>query len=278
MGAHAMRTLLQAAVVLAGILLSACSAEKLSETLFPEEVRKKLNLINDAIISRDHGALRRSMVTTSMSDEEFAAKLDEVFVYLPGSTFVNRELAEYSKFWLKTAGGTDRTTYSAGYQYEYTDGWAYVALQLTVENGNTVLHRLNITRLTQSLRELNGFTFAGKGAVHYVVFALAILIPIFIIATFVTCFRMRNLKRRKRWLAFILLGVGGVALNWTTGASAINILSVGILGAGFFMASALAPVMFKVWFPLGAVLFWSFHQTGKLAFTHEQSLEDNHSG
>ena len=238
MGAYAMRTILLAKVVLVGILLSACSAEKLSETLFPEEVRKKLNLINDAIISRDHGALRRSMVITSMSDEEFAAKLDEVFVYLPGSTFVGRELAEFNKFWLKTASGTDRTTYNAGYQYEYTDGWVYVALQLTVENGNIALHRLNITRLPQSLRELNAFTFAGKGAVHYVVIALAVLIPVLVIATFVTCFRMRNLKRRKRWLAFILLGVGGVALNWTTGASTLNILSVGILGAGFFMASA----------------------------------------
>ena len=77
-GAYAMRTILLAKVVLAGILLSACSAEKLSETLFPEEVRKKLNLINDAIISRDHGALRRSMVITSMSDEEFAAKKAQI--------------------------------------------------------------------------------------------------------------------------------------------------------------------------------------------------------
>lgn len=273
-----MRAFLKSAAVLAGFyLLSACTAEELSETLFPDEVLKKIHAINDAITNRDYGAMR-SMVVTSMSQEELEAKLDQVFVYLPQGTFVGRELAEFKKSSLKTASGMDRTTYLAGYQYEYADGWAYVTLVLIDDSGDVSLQRLNIDQLSQSLRQSNAFTFAGKGVVHYVVFALTVVIPLFIIATFVVCFQMRDLKRRKRWLAFILFGVGGVVLNWTTGALTIKILTIGLLGAGFFMNSTLAPVMLSVWLPLGAILFWIFRQSGKLALKRDQSTNDFHAG
>ena len=99
--------------VLAGLLLSACSAEELSEALFPDEILEKLHVINDAITDRDYGTIR-SMVVASMSDEEFEAKPDEIFVYLPQGAFVGRELAESRKTFLRTASGIDRTTYLAG--------------------------------------------------------------------------------------------------------------------------------------------------------------------
>ena len=272
-----MHSFLHVTFVIAGLLLSACSAEELSESLFPEAVRKQLNLINDAIANCNYGAIRSVAATdASMSEEEFATKLDEVFAYLPRGTFVSRELAGFNSLWLKTIGGIEQTTYSASYQYEYTDGWAYIELKIISENGDMYLKTLNISRLTMSLRETNAFTLLGKRVIHYVILSLIIMIPIVIIITFVVCFRTRNLKRRKRWLAFIIFGVGNISLNWTTGATSIKILTVGVLGAGFDMASELSPVMLAVWFPLGAVLFWSFRQTGKLALVREQSLEDDH--
>lgn len=272
-----MCSLLKGAVVLVCLLLSACSVEDLAETLIPDGVQKQLNRINNSIISRDFDALRAAAIT-SLSDKEFATKLDEVFVYLPRGKFIGRELVGYNSVSLKTVSGTAQTTYIAGYQYEYTDGWAYVELRLMAENEQIALQTLNITRLTQSLRELNAFTFSGKRAVHYVFFVFAILNPIFIVATFVACFRIRNLKRRKRWLAFILFGVGSATLNWTTGATNFNLLNIALLGSGFMMASAFAPVMLNVGFPLGAVLFWSFRQSDKLTLVPEQSMEDNRSG
>jgi hypothetical protein len=114
--------------------------------------------------------------------------------------------------------------------------------------------------------------------IHYVAFVLAVSIPIFIIVTFVACFRMRDLKHKKLWLAFVLFGVSGFALNWTTGGVAIKILSIQLLGAGFTMASQWAPLMLKVSVPLGAILFWVLRQSGQLALKSEQPVEDSHPG
>lgn len=268
-----MRTLARVAVIMTGLVMAACSSEEISESMIPDNVRGKLNSINDAIVNRNDDVIRR-LVPDSMSDKEFDAGLEKIFNSLPRGAYVDRELVGFKKTWLKTTSGIDRTTYQAGYQFHYTGGWLYVRLQMYVENEEVVLQKLNTTPINDSLQNINAFTFSGKPLINYMMFALAVLIPLFIVTTFIACFRMRNLKRRKRWLVFVLLGIGGITLNWTTGALVTKFLSVRLLGAGFWMSSTIAPVALSVGLPLGAILFWVFRQTGRLALVSEEPSKD----
>lgn len=255
------------------LLLSACSMEEISEKIIPEDVRERLDLITEAVTDRDHDTLIVLSVV-QMSDEDLYSKLDQIFGYLPDGPVMSRQLAGFQAATFNFGGENANTVYSASYQFEFTDGWALVQIQLSSSGDTFSLVGLHVNRLEESLSETNAFVFSGKGFVHYLVFFLAVLFPVFIVWTFICCFRRREIRRRKRWLAFIFFGVGSFAINWTTGEFAVQLLSIGLLGAGFTMSSMLAPVILKVWFPLGAALFWILTLSGRLGLEDSASSQE----
>jgi len=109
--------------------------------------------------------------------------------------------------------------------------------------------------MKQSLKEINKFTFIGKSIRHYIVFGLALAIPIFILYVLVLCIRTPIVKRKWLWLLFVALGFVQLSLNWSDGSYSIQPISVALLGSGFFIAGPYAPVILNVAFPLGAVIF-----------------------
>jgi hypothetical protein len=118
-----------------------------------------------------------------------------------------------------------------------------------------LLESARVVTLPGSLEAIHAFTFEGKGWRHYLVLALAITVPIFILAMLVVCIRTKVPKRKWLWILFILVGAGTMTLNWTTGEIATNEFSVELLGASYQRASAFAPLMLSVSFPFGAVWF-----------------------
>lgn len=203
-------------------------------------------------------------------------KVRELFGFLPDGAYVDRELVGWNKFILNsfTNDDNDKTIYTASYQYEFENGWAYVQAKIKIQSEQIWLENLTITRLEQSLRVTNAFTFTGKSPVHFGIFGAAIALPLFIIFTFVAAFRTPNIERRKRWLAFILFGLGGVAFNWTTGDWSMSYIRFSLLGSGYTYASELAPVMFKIGLPVGAIMFWYYKRTGKLGLKRPEASVD----
>jgi hypothetical protein len=140
------------------------------------------------------------------------------------------------------------------YQLQFQNAWAVAAF--VVETGPTGRHisGANFQPVGDSLQALNRFTFKNKSAAHYLFFFACILIPLFIIATIVVCFQSR-VRRRWLWVIFILLGIMQFQLNWTTGQTAVQPISVLMLGASFFRASSYAPIVFSFGIPVGAIIF-----------------------
>jgi hypothetical protein len=62
------------------------------------------------------------------------------------------------------------------------------------------------------------------------------------------------MPKRWGWAAIALLGVGQLAINWTTGETTATIFAVPLPGASMARNSLTGPWMIAVSFPVGAIL------------------------
>jgi hypothetical protein len=140
-------------------------------------------------------------------------------------------------------------------QYRFPAAYLLAQIQVTSSGGEPSITSLHVQRLPASLQDLNAFRFAGKSPRHFVVLALAILVPLLIVLALVLCARTPLPRRKLVRLLFVSLGFGKISLNWTTGAIGFSPLSFQLLGAGFVAASSYAPWILSVSMPVGAILF-----------------------
>lgn len=103
-----------------------------------------------------------------------------------------------------------------------------------------------------AIRSLD-FNLVGKSPLHYILLAWAVLTPLLMIAALVALYRS-TIKPKWLWTIFVIFGLGGLSLNWATGATAVNI-GVQLLGSGIVKYNAVfAPWILSVSFPLGAII------------------------
>jgi hypothetical protein len=144
------------------------------------------------------------------------------------------------------------------FQYEFPDAWMVANVFLSRTDGsNVVVKGMHLERIPDSLQHINAFSLAGKGALHYLILAAALLVVSFTIVSFVVCLRTPGLRRKWLWALFTLVGVTGVTINWTTGRILFVTESMHLLGAGAVASSPYSPWLLTVSFPLGAVLFFA---------------------
>lgn len=142
------------------------------------------------------------------------------------------------------------------FEYEFESGWnlANVVLQKTDDGYEVIGFHVYQTEGSQS--EFNSFGLSAKSPIQYLVLLLAIVVPIFILITLVVCIRTPIARKKWLWIIFILLGVGTIQVDWTSGAYAFQLLSVQLLGASAFSAGPAAPWIISASVPLGAFIFW----------------------
>lgn len=142
------------------------------------------------------------------------------------------------------------------FEYQFESGWNVANAALRKVGDRYEVIGLNVYQTAAAQKELNAFTLAGKSNIHYATLAAAIAVPVFILVTLVTCLRTPMAKRKWLWALFIIIGVGGVQLDWTNGHFAASLLHVQLFGGGIISASPSSPWIVSAAFPLGAVLFW----------------------
>jgi hypothetical protein len=151
-------------------------------------------------------------------------------------------------------GSNSKRQSNLTYQLQFQNAWALAAFVIETDPTGQHISGANFQPLTDSLQVLNRFTFQNKSAIHYLFFFACILIPLFIVAVIVLCFRSR-VRRRWLWIIFILFGIMQFQLNWTTGQFVLRPISVMLLGASFFRASSYAPIVLSFGIPIGAMIF-----------------------
>lgn len=143
---------------------------------------------------------------------------------------------------------------SMTFEYQFDSAWALGNVLLLQQGGHEVIAGIHVQRRAQSLEQANAFSLKDKGPGHWLLAALACVIPLFCLFAFVLCLRTPIRRRKWLWAIFTLLGVAAFRMNWTTGQYAVQIFSVQLFGASM-VSSFYGPWTIGISFPLGAVIF-----------------------
>lgn len=193
---------------------------------------------------------------TGLMDPEIASdvspeKLEHMLSFFPEGKLLSTELIGSR---VHTINGVWTGNFTFEYQFE--GGWALANAVMKRAEGKTTIIGLNVYRTPASQKELSRFSLSGKSPFHYLLLAMSIIVPVFILVTLVFCIKTPIQQRKWLWILFILFSVGSITLNWTTGAYQIKILHFQLFGAGTANASEYSPLLLTVGIPLGAIVFW----------------------
>jgi len=139
-------------------------------------------------------------------------------------------------------------------EYEFPSGWLMVTMVVQRLDGKSGITRFYVQPLSESLEQTNRFTLRGKGPVQFALLVMALVSMALSVYALVLCVRTPMAKRKWLWIIFILLGVGRVGVNWTTGELFHNYAWISILPAGTY-GQPYGPWTVMVSIPLGAILF-----------------------
>ena len=140
------------------------------------------------------------------------------------------------------------------FEYEFSGNWFLINVATHEMAGKATIVGFNIYPQPGPQAEQNRFGLQGKSALQYGILILTVLFPLLTLYALVACVRTKMAGRKWPWVLFILVGVGKVAVNWTTGEWDLAPLSVQLFSASAF-APLGAPWVLAVSFPLGALIF-----------------------
>ncbi|HWO32969.1 MAG TPA: hypothetical protein VNO32_29585, partial [Candidatus Acidoferrum sp.] len=151
-------------------------------------------------------------------------------------------------------------------EYQFPSKWLLVNIT-TQRTGNvSTIAGFHVEPLRDSLENLNRFTLVGKSTDQYLLLIVAVGSLLLSLYSFVLCIRTKNEKRKWLWMLFILIGVGKLAVNWTTGQWNLTLWSFQI-PCGMATAPLYGPWTIAASAPLGAILYFIRH--GKIKNTGE---------
>jgi len=246
-------------------LLGACSLSNMQEGFLDQDVKAMLKDLNQALVGRD-GDYFFSHAHSSIVNEKLPGSIGEVFNSLPVGEPETIELATVNYQTVNMISGYSSKTYNVSYHLSFGTQFVLVSYVLVDEGQGYKIAGLHANKSPVSFKEINAFTKVPLTPLKVAVFLLALAVVVFIIWVFVLAMREKNLKLKPLWGVFILLGFGGFVINWTTGAWVFQLFSFSLLGAGYSAAGHFSPIIFKVAFPLGAVVFLILKKKGKLKY------------
>jgi len=232
------------------LFLVSCFRETtLDKIVDPDKEQHALSLI-DKLRSDQYLQLKDDFDSEIYLDN---ATLEKVRDFFPEESEISKELINYSTH----VSNQRPAQYTISHQFEFPDIW--IVTTLTFKGGNDgefKIQRLHVTPLSESIKEINKFTFTGKSWIHYLTFALCVIIPAFIIYTLVIALKSKTLKKKWLWVIFILTGIVSFNLNWTSGQFNVEAFRFLLLGSGYFSHGLYGPLIFSVSLPIGALMFW----------------------
>lgn len=245
-----MRIIRQALLVV-GILiaLGGCDQQAMFEKFVPQQEAAIAKRLLSQLAAKDYESIQKQLDPSIKSPSIQGALAQMAALFPAGEPKTTSVVGAHTS---KTSG---RTVYDLTFEYEYSGYWLLANVVLQRSNEQVTVLGLHVNPMQQSLKHLNRFTFEGKGILHYVVLAIAIAVPVFILYVLVLCFRAPIPKRKWLWLLFVALGFVQFSLNWTNGAFGMQPISFLLLGAGYVQAGPFAPFILKFSIPIGAIVF-----------------------
>ncbi len=235
--------------ILFSLFVVGCSFEDIKKSIVPKEESSFAKDYLDQLRLKNYEYIKTQMhpkLLTKVTVEE----LDKLAGFFPEGEPLHTELM----------GSNVRTfndVWSANFSFEtkFKVDWSISSVSMTKQDGKILVTGLNVYRTNESQKILNSFGNAKLSVPKVLMLSLSIITPIFMI---ITCFFVYRAPIEKKWGWYLLsfVGIGAVAMNWTTGEIATKIATIKFLGIGASSASEFAPLIFTFTIPIGAIAFW----------------------
>jgi hypothetical protein len=145
-------------------------------------------------------------------------------------------------------------------EYEFPHEWLLATLVKQDHAGTITVIGFYVVPIPDSLENQNRFTLIGKDPVRYVVLFLALAALAVSTYAFIACLRTKMGKGKWLWAILCFVGIGRLAVNWTTGATGFTAICIGVPPVGAAMVPLYSPWMVYTSLPVGAVLFLIFRE------------------
>ena len=223
------------------------SVENIKTTFYEEQIELLKNQKFDALKNTFHFALKRQ--------NGLDQTLDQMSKLFPNEKEHSKKIIAHRSA-INTINGVKNTNTEIVLEYEYSNIWLIISLQTTqAVNEATKITNFNVSTSKEPMEIVYAFSLKNKTLYHFLLLSSAIIIPLLILYALIMCIKTPLAKRKWLWILFILFGIGGITLNWTTGDFFINPLYFQLFGSGYARLSPYSPVMLKISLPLGAILF-----------------------
>lgn len=231
-------------------LLASCSYEDMLEKMAPKEESAFAKNYLESVRLKNFVEVTKHLGPELLT-QDIEKKLTEVSGYFPPGEPIAIKLVGSNVF-----TSTKQWQANLTYQYQFNDGWAIANVLLVRENEKElVVKGLHVYRSALPLEELHKFSLQKKTVAHYSFLLFSVATLAFILYALILCIKTPINKRKWLWIVFVLVGVGGFSINWTTGETFTQLVSVHLLGIGARTAGPYAPWIVTFSIPLGALIF-----------------------
>ena len=230
-------------------MLIGCDQQAIFERFIPQEEAAIAKELLSRLAAKDYAAIEKQL-DPSIQVPTLRSTLEQMAAAFPPGQ--PKGVAAVGS---NTITENGISTYNLTFEYQYEGVWLLSNVVFQRRDGRVNVLGLHVNPMKQSLQEINRFTLEGKGFLHYVVLALTIAVPVFIVYTLVLCVKTPIARRKWLWVLFVAVGFVQLSLNWTDGSFRLQPISFALLGAGFYRGGPYAPYIFNVAFPLGAIVF-----------------------
>jgi hypothetical protein len=241
---------LLAVTLLLPVLVAGCDRAAIMRRMTPKDDEAFAKNAVDLLRHQKFGELKQEF-SSDLTDYPY---LDKTLA-TAAEIFPDAEPKSIKPVALQFSHDSGSSVHKLTLEYEFPSKWLLAAVVIKRTEGRTQVSGLWVTPIDQPLEYTNRFTLAGKGGFEYMVLGLTIVVPLFTFCVMAVCLRTKGLRWKWLWAIWILIGVGKLALNWTTGDVSFTPLSLQIPCGRAIAEPVYGPFVLSVSLPLGAILF-----------------------
>jgi hypothetical protein len=270
-----MRPLFQILIGLFALTLTGCNVDigDISAKVLGSEIVAELENYNDAAISKNKESLF-AKAHPQIKDEITEDLTQQIFDSIKGHKILKQELLGANKSFSAGIKDSKTVSYTAIYEVQTEEAFHLFRYSLVDSGEGPLLTYFHVNQNDTSFKDANAFGSVKKSPLRILFLIAMAVIFSFILFSVYGCIRTKGLKRKWLWIIFILCGIHGLNLNWTTGEISqtfflydaatqnfsFSLIQFNFLGVSASKDSALSPWILSAFFPLGAVIFWLKHR------------------
>lgn len=143
---------------------------------------------------------------------------------------------------------------SLTYEARTRRGWTMENVATVDSAGAWYVEGMSARPIAQAFEVENAFSLGHRSVGQYLWFLMTIGCAILSLGSALWVATRRQMPKRWRWVLASIVGVGSYSMNWTTGQTAIRLVSVQLFSAAAVRSGPVAPWVITFAFPIGAIV------------------------